>query len=142
MRIQSLKTRRVSLSVQTVMIRRPTSRRAVKQTNYFCNKREEGGYPLPTPNVSRRISVAGEARLGTLKIAMKILPDLKGAKKSTEKKERIFMVGDIIAYENGEMDEEEVISLFQELVDTGMAWALQGHYGRTAQALLDAGEIS
>ena len=52
------------------------------------------------------------------------------------------MVGDIIAYENGEMDEEEVISLFQELVDTGMVWVLQGHYGRTAQALLDAGEIS
>jgi hypothetical protein len=52
------------------------------------------------------------------------------------------MVSDIIAYENGEMDEEEVISLFQELVDTGMVWVLQGHYGRTAQALLDAGEIS
>jgi hypothetical protein len=52
------------------------------------------------------------------------------------------MVNDIIAYENGEMDEEEVISLFQELVDTGMVWVLQGHYGRTAQALLDAGEIS
>tara|TARA_R110000851_G_scaffold224671_1_gene377517 strand:+ start:374 stop:538 length:165 start_codon:yes stop_codon:yes gene_type:complete len=52
------------------------------------------------------------------------------------------MVGDIIAYENGEMDEEEVISLFQELVNTGMVWVLQGHYGRTAQALLDAGEIS
>jgi hypothetical protein len=52
------------------------------------------------------------------------------------------MVNDIIAYENGEMDEEEVIILFQELVDTGMVWVLQGHYGRTAQALLDAGEIS
>jgi len=52
------------------------------------------------------------------------------------------MVNDIIAYENGEMDEEEVISLFQKLVDTGMVWVLQGHYGRTAQALLDAGEIS
>jgi len=52
------------------------------------------------------------------------------------------MVNDIIAYENGEMNEEEVISLFQELVDTGMVWVLQGHYGRTAQALLDAGEIS
>ena len=52
------------------------------------------------------------------------------------------MISDIIAYENGEMDEEEVISFFQELVDTGMVWVLQGHYGRTAQALLDAGEIS
>jgi len=52
------------------------------------------------------------------------------------------MISDIIAYENGEMEHEEVIDFFQGLVDTGMAWVLQGHYGRTAQALLDAGEIS
>jgi hypothetical protein len=47
----------------------------------------------------------------------------------------------IIAYESGDLSEDEVIALFQDLVNTGLAWQLQGHYGRTAQALLDAGLI-
>jgi len=33
--------------------------------------------------------------------------------------------------------EEEVISAWQYLVDTGLAWRLQGWFGRTAQALID-----
>lgn len=49
------------------------------------------------------------------------------------------LVGDIIAYESGELDEEEIIKLFQNLIDTGMCWQLQGNYGRTAQALIEAG---
>jgi len=48
-------------------------------------------------------------------------------------------VDEIIAYENGELDEEGVISLFQRLIDCGLAWTLQGHYGRTAHALIEAG---
>jgi hypothetical protein len=51
-------------------------------------------------------------------------------------------VNKIIAYENGEMDEEEMVDLFQGLVDSGMAWRLQGHYGRTAAALIDAGLVT
>lgn len=47
----------------------------------------------------------------------------------------------IIAYENGELGEEGVIALFQELVDTGLAWKLQGHYVRTALALIEAGLV-
>lgn len=47
----------------------------------------------------------------------------------------------IIDYENGELDETGTLELFQILVDTGMAWQLQGHYGRTALALLEAGLI-
>jgi len=48
----------------------------------------------------------------------------------------------IIAFETGETSEEEVIELFQYLVDTGLAWSLQGHYGRTAAALIDAGVVT
>lgn len=57
------------------------------------------------------------------------------------KARRPDLVSRIIAYEMGEMSDEAVIELFQELVDSGMAWRLQGHYGRTAQALLDEGLI-
>ena len=46
-------------------------------------------------------------------------------------------IDQILAFENGEMSEDEIIRFFQELVDTGLAWKLQGFYGRTAHALID-----
>ena len=51
-------------------------------------------------------------------------------------------VNKIMKYESGDMNEDEVIDFFQELVDTGMAWTLQGSYGRTAKALIDYGWVS
>jgi hypothetical protein len=45
----------------------------------------------------------------------------------------------VIAYESGEMTADEIIEFYQELIDTGMAWKLQGSYGRMASALLKAG---
>jgi hypothetical protein len=48
----------------------------------------------------------------------------------------------IIEFETGEANEEQVIELFQYLVDTGLAWSLQGSYGRTAEALIEAGVIT
>ena len=49
------------------------------------------------------------------------------------------MVDKIIAYEGGEMSDEDTIIFFQELIDNGMAWSFQGSYGRMATALIDAG---
>jgi len=45
----------------------------------------------------------------------------------------------IMAYEGGELDEDDIVDGFQRLVDNGHAWTLQGHYGRTAARLIDAG---
>jgi hypothetical protein len=45
----------------------------------------------------------------------------------------------VIEYEDGNLSEEEIIEGFQALIDSGLAWQLQGHYGRTAQRLIDAG---
>lgn len=52
------------------------------------------------------------------------------------------IVDKIIAFEQGELAEEETLELFQELVDSGMAWQLQGTYGRMAQALIEQGLIT
>lgn len=51
------------------------------------------------------------------------------------------LVNAISAYETEQLDSDGVVELFQELVRTGMAWQLQGHYGRTAQRMIQAGLI-
>lgn len=56
-------------------------------------------------------------------------------------KQKPDVVGLIIAYEEGQLNREETVALFQQLVDSGMAWSLQGHYGRTATALIEQGLI-
>ena len=48
----------------------------------------------------------------------------------------------ITEYEQGKIDEQQTIQLFQELVDSGLIMELQGHYGRFAAQLLEAGLIS
>ena len=47
----------------------------------------------------------------------------------------------MIAYEQGELNEEDTIELFQNLVNSGLVWTLQGSYGRTAMKLIDEGLV-
>jgi len=48
----------------------------------------------------------------------------------------------IMAFEAGELDSEGIIQLFQDLVNTGLAWKLQGSYGRAAIALIKQGLVT
>lgn len=48
-------------------------------------------------------------------------------------------IANIIAYEQGELNDQEVVCLFADLVRSGLAWELQGSYGRTAKALIKEG---
>lgn len=50
-------------------------------------------------------------------------------------------VGFIMAFEGGELSDDEVIEGFQHLVDNGHAWSLQGSYGRAAAALIQQGLV-
>ncbi len=47
----------------------------------------------------------------------------------------------VLEYEEGKLDDEDTIALFQMLVDTGLAWRLQGSYGREAWRLIEAGLV-
>lgn len=48
-------------------------------------------------------------------------------------------IDQIIRYENGEMEDDEMVEMFQAMIDTGMVWTLQGHYGRAAMRLIESG---
>ena len=48
----------------------------------------------------------------------------------------------IMDFEAGALSDTEIIEGFQQLIDSGLAWQLQGTYGRQAQALIDSGECT
>jgi hypothetical protein len=56
-------------------------------------------------------------------------------------KQKYDLLDHIIRYENSDLGEEEIIQLFQHLVDNGMAWTLQGSYGRMAKQLIENGFV-
>lgn len=45
-----------------------------------------------------------------------------------------------LTYNEAESEEEQ-LAFWQHLVDTGMAWQLEGFYGRTAMAMIEDGVI-
>ena len=48
----------------------------------------------------------------------------------------------IIAFENGELDDDQIVTLFQELCDSGLIYDLQGSYQQIAQQLVNEGLIT
>ena len=54
----------------------------------------------------------------------------------------MISVDKIMDYESGEMNEDEMIKMFAEMIKNGIVWKLQGNYGRTAKALIENGIIS
>ena len=51
------------------------------------------------------------------------------------------IIDQIIAFENGELDNDQIIALFSKLIKNGMAWTLQGMYGRMAVSLINDGYL-
>lgn len=51
------------------------------------------------------------------------------------------MLDMLMAYEDGTLDNEMIPVLFQNLIDSGLIFSLQGHYVRVARELVDAGLI-
>jgi len=47
----------------------------------------------------------------------------------------------LLKYEEGIIEENEFLTLFQEIFDTKAYQWLQGHYGRTCEALFNEGLI-
>ena len=51
------------------------------------------------------------------------------------------LVDQLIAYEEGQITEDQEIAFFEHLVETGTCWQLAGHYQRVGATLLEAGLI-
>lgn len=51
-------------------------------------------------------------------------------------------VGQLMAFENGELSAYDTLELFAQLIASGMAWQLQGSYGRAAASLIERGYIT
>lgn len=62
-------------------------------------------------------------------------------RRPTRRRRPYDLTGNIIAHEQGALDNDQTLRLFSELVRTGTAWTLQGHYGRNAARLIEAGYI-
>lgn len=56
-----------------------------------------------------------------------------------KKAKKLDRVGQIMAYESGELSDAGVIEMFQSMIDDGSVWSLQGSYGRMAADLIAAG---
>jgi hypothetical protein len=75
--------------------------------------------PLPTDNT-------GTGKLGSVRV---------------EPMTNYMAISIAEGYEDAE-SEEQWLEAWQHLVDTGLAWTLQGWFGRSAQHLIETGRIN
>lgn len=52
------------------------------------------------------------------------------------------LVGRIMAYESGELDDDETLALFSDLIKSGTIRHLQGAYGRAASDMIAGGLLT
>lgn len=64
------------------------------------------------------------------------------ATKATKQLKPLDCASLLADYESGELTEDECIDGFQQLIDSGVVWTLQGRYGRTAASLIRAGHCA
>lgn len=48
-------------------------------------------------------------------------------------------ISSLMAYEDGSLDEDAIIDMFQEMINDGSVWSLQGSYGQIAIDLIRQG---
>jgi len=53
----------------------------------------------------------------------------------------VRLVDQLIAYEEGQITQNEEVASFAHLVETGVCWQLSGHYQRVAATLIEGGLI-
>jgi hypothetical protein len=64
-----------------------------------------------------------------------------GGGKPTSEVDLVRLVDQLIAYEEGQITEDQEVAFFEHLVETGTCWQLSGHYQRVAATLIEAGLI-
>jgi hypothetical protein len=47
---------------------------------------------------------------------------------------------DVLGYVTGQLDEDDTIAQFQASINSGLAWRLEGSYGREAMACIERGD--
>ena len=48
-------------------------------------------------------------------------------------------IQEMMDFEDGNLTGDDLTSMFQKLINTGLVWRLQGFYGRTAKTLIGQG---
>lgn len=103
--------------------------------NFSC---ETGLTSYHNYNKAQLVAIANQHKI-ELPAELKAVEEYVGQ----EENKKVFnLTTSIIAYESGELNDADVVELFSELIKSGLAWSLQGCYGRTAMALIHAKVIS